>query len=125
MLNRETKVGLVVVGSFLVLVVVVIASRLRDGGGHMGANEPPDPEGTAPAAAATEPAPTIPWLQRPPDSPGIQLAQARETPASTVAERGHSEMPLPPPEPPAFPVPAVRRASPGRCAGNRQPTTRG
>ncbi len=111
MLTRETKVGLVVAGSFLCLVAVVVLARLRNGDTstpqeHAQAGSPNTAEpaalssGSAVVPESSKPVPTetMPSLQRPPGSEGvgIQLTQAN----ATAAPREDEKLPLP--DPPLF-----------------------
>src|SRR5262245_38492591 len=77
MLTRETKVGLVVAGSFLCLVAVVVLARLRNGDTskpeeHAQAGSPKTAEPAAPSSGSpteaepSKPVPTatMPTLQR-------------------------------------------------------------
>lgn len=116
MMTRETKVGLVVAGSFLCLVGVVVFFKMRDGGAP--SRSPAEPEevvlredeaGAGEKTAAREREPT--GRTAPPPAAGgiVPDPNPNLTPPPTIVTTGAVEPPSPPapsaPPPPAPPPP--------------------
>ena len=115
-MTRETKVGLVVAGSFVCLVSVVVASRL-----HPKADDTPTEEKIAQGPAAKSDTPTSPKNEGKATAPGAKVNPPGIIPAGLTTS---VPPPLSPPSPPALPqVPAQVDAGP--ALGKKEKTKKG